>query len=105
MCGAKGDVRFTLESGHVLCNSGWPLNANSSWHRNATAGSHLRRHHLRGLASPRLPADRQTRTAADARIRKEFTLGPSNRLVAAERVALTLEPEPCLESRTAEVVA
>jgi len=33
------------------------------------------------------------------------TLGPSNRLVTAERVALALEPEPCLESRPAEVVA
>jgi hypothetical protein len=33
MCGAPPDVRFTPESGHVQCNSGCPLSANSGhWH-------------------------------------------------------------------------
>ena len=46
-----------------------------------------------------------TWTAAYAHILEEFTLGSSDRLVAPERVALALEPEPCLESRPTEVVA
>ena len=29
MCGAKSHVRFTPESGHVRCNWGCPLSANS----------------------------------------------------------------------------
>src|SRR5262252_3836828 len=68
------------------------------------AGSRLRRRQLRGLASRRLRADRQTRPAY-FHIREEFTLGPSNRLVAPERVALALEAEPRPESCPAEGVA
>src|SRR5262249_1628139 len=63
------------------------------------AGSRLRRRQLRGLASRRLRADRQTRPAYF------HMLGPSNRLVAPERVALALEAEPRPESCPAEGVA
>src|SRR5262249_62360671 len=68
-------------------------------------GSRLRRHQLRAFASRRLPTVRQTWTAAYAHILEEFTLGSSNRLVTPERVPRALEPEPCLETRPAEVVA
>src|SRR5690242_7500126 len=62
----------------------------------------LRRQQLRRLAR-RVPADRLARTSAGAR--EELALGPSNCLVAPERVALALEPEPCPQTRPAEIVA
>ena len=51
------------------------------------------------------PASGSSTRPAYFHIREEFTLGPSNRLVAPERVALALEAEPRPESCPAEGVA
>ena len=51
------------------------------------------------------PASGSSDPPAYFHIREEFTLGPSNRFVAPERVALALEAEPRPESCPAEGVA